>query len=152
MSTDQPFEYYFLDDDFDSVYQQESRLRSLYLIFSILAILIACLGLYGLASFTTERNTKNIGIRKVMGASTRSIVYQFTFEFNKWVLVSNVIAWPAAYFLMKNWLENFAFRIEPGLWTFLVAALFALCIASLTVLYQAYRASLKNPVESLRSE
>ena len=89
LSTDQPFEYYFLDEDFDSAYQQETRLRSLYLIFSILAILIACLGLYGLASFTTERNTKNIGIRRAMGASSRSIVYLFTFEFNKWVLLAN---------------------------------------------------------------
>lgn len=87
-----------------------------------------------------------------MGAFTRSIVYLFTFEFNKWVLLSNIIAWPAAYFLMKNWLENFAFRIEIGSWTYLVAALFALVIASLTVLYQSYRASLKNPVDSLKFE
>ena len=139
-------------DDYDSAYRQETRLRSIYLIFSILAILIACLGLFGLASFTTERKTKDVGIRKAMGASTRSIIYLFTLEFNKWVLISNIIAWPAAYFLMKNWLENFAFRIELSLWIFLVAALFALVIASLTVLYQAFRMSQKNPVEGLRFE
>ncbi|MDF1576286.1 MAG: ABC transporter permease [Bacteroidales bacterium] len=152
LSTDQPFEYFFLDEEFDRAYRQETKLRSVYLIFSILAILIACLGLYGLASFTTERKTKNIGIRKAMGASTKGIIARLSLEFNKWVLISNLIAWPAAYFLMKNWLENFAFRISLGLWPFLLAALFALMIASLTVLYQAYRASLKNPIESLRFE
>lgn len=152
LSTDQPFEYFFLDEDFNSLYRQESKLRSVYLIFSILAILIACLGLYGLASFTTERKTKSTGIRKAMGASTREIVFRLTLEFNKWVLISNLIAWPAAFFIMKNWLENFAYRISLGLWPFLWAALFAMVIASLTVLYQAYRASIKNPIESLKFE
>lgn len=152
LSRDQPFEYFYLDEEFDRAYRQETKLRSVYLIFSIIAILIACLGLYGLASFTAERKTKNIGIRKAMGASTSGIVYQLSLEFNKWVLLGNLIAWPAAFFLIKNWLENFAFRINLGLWPFLVASLFALMIATLTVLYQAYRASLKNPVESLRFE
>jgi putative ABC transport system permease protein len=152
MSRDQPFEYFYLDEEFDRAYRQETKLRSVYLIFSIIAILIACLGLYGLASFTAERKTKHIGIRKAMGASTSGIVYQLGLEFNKWVLIANMIAWPAAFFLMKHWLENFAFRISLGLWPFVAASLFALVIATLTVLYQAYRASLKNPIESLRFE
>jgi len=152
LSTDQPFEYFYLDEEFDRAYRQETKLRSVYLIFSIIAVLIACLGLYGLASFTAERKTKNIGIRKAMGASTSGIVYQLSLEFNKWVLIANLIAWPAAFFLMKNWLENFAFRISLGFWPFLVASLIALMIATLTVLYQAYSASLKNPIESLRFE
>ncbi len=152
LSRDQPFEYFFLDEEFDHAYRQETKLRSVYLIFSIIAILIACLGLYGLASFTAERKTKNIGIRKTMGATTSGIVYSLSLEFNKWVLIANIIAWPAAYVLMNNWLENFAFRIRLGLWPFLVASLFALMIATMTVLYQAYRASLKNPIESLRFE
>ena len=152
MSSDQPFEYFFLDEEFDSAYRQETKLKSIYLIFSIIAILIACLGLYGLASFTTERKTRNIGIRKTLGASTSGVLYRLCFEFNKWVLIANLIAWPAAYFLMMNWLKNFAYRIRLGLWPFVMAALFAVLIASLTVLYQAYRASLKNPVESLRFE
>ncbi|MCK4700970.1 MAG: ABC transporter permease [Bacteroidales bacterium] len=152
MVIDQPFEYFFLDDEFDEAYRGERRLGIIYTIFSILAIFIACLGLFGMASFTTEQKTKDIGIRKAMGATGTSIVFLLTREFNKWVLVANVIAWPLAFLLMKNWLENFAFRIDQGIFRYVLAAILTLIIAILTVSFQSIRAAIKNPAESLRYE
>ncbi len=117
-----------------------------------MAIFIASLGLFGLASFTAEQRTKEIGIRKALGASVSEIILLLSKEFTKWVLVANIIAWPIAYLAMNRWLQNFAYRINIGLGTFILAALLALVIALLTVGYQAIRAARVNPVDALRYE
>jgi putative ABC transport system permease protein len=148
----QPFEYFFLDDDFDRLYTAEKKVGRLFTSFSILAVLVACLGLFGLASFTAEQRTKEIGIRKVLGASVSSIIVLLTREFSKWVLLANLVAWPVAYFVMHRWLQNFAYRIRIEIWIFFLAAFLAFLIAVLTVSYQAARAALANPAESLRYE
>ncbi|MDH5468265.1 MAG: ABC transporter permease, partial [Candidatus Aminicenantes bacterium] len=148
----QPFEYFFLDDDFDRLYKAEKKIGQLFTSFSVLAILVACLGLFGLASFTAEQRTKEIGIRKVLGASVSNIVVLLTREFSKWVLLANLIAWPVAYFAMHRWLQNFAYRISIGVWMFFLAASLALAIALVTVSYQAVKVALVNPAKSLRYE
>jgi putative ABC transport system permease protein len=120
--------------------------------FSILAIFVACLGLLGLAAFVTEQKTKEIGIRKVLGASVMEVVTLLSKEFIRWVLIANVIAWPLAYYIMNNWLKNFAYRIDMSFWIFLASGVLALLIALLTVSSHAIRAATANPVESLRYE
>lgn len=147
-----PFEYFFLDDDYGALYKAEQRTGELFGIFSVLAILIACLGLLGLASFTTAQRTKEIGIRKALGASVGNIVIKLSQEFTRWVLIANIIAWPLAWFFMNQWLHDFAYRIHIGLLPFLLAGLTALVIALLTISYQAVKAALSNPVEALRYE
>jgi putative ABC transport system permease protein len=147
-----PFNFFFLDDDYNQLYQAEQRTGQIFTAFSILAILIACLGLFGLASFTAEQRTKEIGIRKILGASIGNIIFNLTKEFSKWVLIANLVAWPIAYFIMNNWLQNFAYRINLNLWIFLFAAIIALFIALTTVSFQAIKAALTNPVEALRYE
>lgn len=152
LSLDEPYEFFFLDEDFHKAYKQERKLGILYTIFSVLAIFIAALGLFGLASFAAEQKTKEIGIRKALGAQVSNIIALLAREFNKWVLLSNILAWPAAYFLMKNWLQNFAFQVHQNVIWFVAAALLTLIIATLTVLYQSFSAALRNPVHSLRHE
>ena len=152
LSLDEPYEFFFLDEDFYKAYKQERKLGILYTIFSVLAIFIAALGLFGLASFAAEQKTKEIGIRKALGAQVSNIVALLAREFNKWVLLSNILAWPAAYLLMKNWLQNFAFQVHQSIFWFIAAALLTLIIAMLTVIYQSLTAALKNPVHSLRHE
>ena len=117
--------------------------------FTFLGMFISCLGLIGLASFVAERRTKEIGIRKVMGASNQIIVFLLSKEFIFWVLVSNIIAWPLAWLAGNKWLQNFAFRIDLDLMPFVLATTIALLVAALTVSFQAFRASAQNPVESL---
>ena len=146
------FDYTFLEDSLVSQYRAEERLSKIFTYFSILAIFIACLGLFGLASFTAEQKTKEIGIRKVLGAPVSGIILMLSKEFTKWVIAANVIAWPMAYFLMKKWLQNFAFRVPIGIGTFLLAAALAFLIALITVSYQSLKAALANPIESLRYE
>ncbi|HEX9653924.1 MAG TPA: FtsX-like permease family protein, partial [bacterium] len=148
----QAFEYVFFDQEFGKLYEAEQRTAKILTIFSGLAIFIACLGLLGLASFTTEQRTKEIGIRKTLGASVSSVVVLLSREFTKWVLLANIVAWPVAYFAMSNWLQNFAYRVNIEAWIFLTAAAAALAIALLTVSYQTIRAALSNPVEALRYE
>jgi putative ABC transport system permease protein len=148
----QPFEYSFLDDDFDRLYRAEQRAGQLFTAFSVLAGFIACLGLFGLASFTAEQRTKEIGVRKILGASLSGIIALLSKDFLKWVLIANIIAWPVSYYAMNRWLQNFAYRISIGPWAFLSAALIALGIAILTVSFQSVRAALANPVDSLRYE
>ncbi len=148
----QPFEYAFMEDNFKSLYRPEHRAGQLFMAFSVLAIFIACLGLFGLSSHIAEQRTKEIGIRKVLGASVKGIVLLLSQEFTKWVLVANVIAWPIAYYVMSRWLQSFAYRIDVKLWMFLLAGLAAFLIALLTVSFQAIKAALANPVESLRYE
>lgn len=149
---EQPFEYSFLDQDYDKIYMTESRLTKIFGSTVLLSVFIACLGLFGLASFTIERRTKEIGIRKVLGASVANLFLVLSKEFAYCVLLANIIAWPAGYYFMSRWLRNFAYRIDIGFWIFLMAAAIALVIALLTVGYQALKAALANPVEVMRYE
>ncbi len=149
-----PLSYFFLDSHFAQRYQREQQMQSLFGYFSLLAIFISCLGLLGLASFAAQQRTKEIGIRKVMGASVPKLVLLLSKEFTKWVVISNVAAWPIAYYFMNKWLQSFAYRINinHNLFVFFLAALMALVIAWLTVSFQAVKAASCNPVDSLRYE
>jgi putative ABC transport system permease protein len=146
------FEYFFVDEAFDRQYAAEVRMGALFRIFTGLALFIACLGLFGLAAHTAEQRTKEIGIRKALGASSAGIVSLLNWEFAKWVLLANVIAWPAAYYVGRKWLENFASRMPMPWGLFVLATVLALAVAQLTVSYQSIRAATANPVESLRYE
>jgi len=152
LAPNHPFDYFFLDDFYDNLYRNEARLGSIFQIFTILAIFIGCLGLFGLASFTAEQRTKEIGIRKVMGASLAGIIHLMNKDFVKWILISNLIAWPIAWFAMNKWLQHFAYRIQIGFGTLVLAGSIALAIALLTVNFQAVRAATANPIEALRYE
>ncbi len=147
-----PLDFYFLDADYQALYVAETRVSKLSRYFAGLAVLISCLGLYGLAAFTAERRVKEIGIRKVLGSSEFGIVYLLSGEFTGVVLLSTVIALPASYFVVREWLERFAFRIELEWWYFLGSGILALLISLLTVGTQALRAAKSNPVVNLRSE
>jgi putative ABC transport system permease protein len=147
-----PFEYHFLDQTVDQLYASEKRMGKIFLDFAFLAIFISCLGLFGLASFTAEQRTKEIGIRRVLGASAVNVVVNLTKDFSRWVLAANMIAWPVAYFAMNKWLQNFAFKTDIGLWVFVFSAAASLAIALITVGYQSIKAALANPVDSLRYE
>lgn len=149
---DKPFEYFFLDEDYDKQYQAEQRLGTVFSNFSILAIFIACFGLLGLASYAAEQRTKEIGIRKVLGASVSGIVGLLSKDFVKLVLVANLLAWPVAWYAMSHWLQGFAYRVDLGWWIFALAGGVALLIAVLTVSTQAIKAALANPVKALRYE
>lgn len=149
---DRPFQFSFLDEDIEAVYRAEKRWQKIFTHFAILAVFIACLGLFGLASFTTERRTKEIGIRKVLGASVPDIVVLLVKEFTWLVAMSNLVAWPVAYFILEEWLQGYSYRIDMGPSIFLLAGMAALAIAWSTVSYQAIRAALSNPVDALRYE
>ena len=146
------FQYYFIDDDFRSKYPEEDKIREIFLIFGFLAIFIACLGLFGLASFTLEQRRKEIGVRKILGASAYVLVILTAREFVMLVLISNILAWPLAYYAMHQWLENFAYRINIGLDIFVFSGVIAVIIALSTVCSHSFRATRTNPVESLRCE
>lgn len=145
-----PFDYSFFDDDFAQLHAAEQKMAQLLTYVAVLAILIACLGVFGLAAFTAEQRNKEIGIRRVLGASTANIMALMTGEFVKLVLLSNLIAWPIAWFVMDSWLQGFAYRVELSVSTFLLVAAVTLLIALLTVSRQAIKAALSNPVEALR--
>ena len=147
-----PFDYFFLDEVFNQQYTSEKQLGELFNGFSLLSVIIACLGLFGLASYTTEQKTKEIGIRKVLGASIPGIVAMTAREFLKWILIANLIAWPIAYFVMSKWLQDFAYKVSMGPMIFLLSAGLTLIVAVLTVSYHSLKAALTNPVESLRYE
>ncbi|UCE43248.1 MAG: ABC transporter permease [Candidatus Aminicenantes bacterium] len=147
-----PFEYRFMDERYDRMYRTEQRIGTLLRYFAILAVFVACLGLFGLASFMAEKRTKEIGIRKVLGASIAQITRLLCKEFFLLVIVANIIAWPAAYFVMKKWLQSYAYRAELGIFVFFGAMLLALLVAILSVGYQAVRAARANPSDSLRYE
>ena len=151
---DEPLNWYFLDDAFDSRYRGEQKQAQMFAVFSAFAIFVATLGLFGLASFTTERRTKEIGIRKVMGASVSDIVLLLTSDFTKLVLIANVIAWPVAYYFMNQWLTRFAYKapFSEWAWLFVAAAVVALAAAWLTIASQAGRAATSRPVLALRYE
>jgi len=147
-----PVIYIFVDELLNDWYTSEKRIETIFRYFSCLAIIIACLGLFGLSSFISEQRVKEIGIRKALGASVANIVVLLTKEFTKWVLAANVLSWPLAYFAMQHWLQNFAFRTSIGLGTFILAGVLALVIALLTVGYQAVKVAIANPVDALRYE
>jgi putative ABC transport system permease protein len=147
-----PFRYEFIDENIKNWYLTEHRVGKIFRYFTFLTIFIACLGLFGLASFTAEQRTKEIGIRKILGAKVTGLALLLVKEFGKWVLVANLVAWPIAYFVARNWLKRFAYRIELGLEIFIVSAVVALFIAAFAVSYQALRAATANPIESLRYE
>jgi putative ABC transport system permease protein len=147
-----PFDYQFLDENIDRLYRTDQRMGKIINSFTILALFIACLGLFGMASFTTQQRTKEIGIRKVLGATVSEITFSLIREFSRWVILANLIAWPLAYFTMNRMLEVYAYRISLDIWIFLAAGAAALVLAVVTVSYQSIRAALANPVESLRYE
>ena len=147
-----PFDYRFVDKEVDQLYNQEKRLGQISVVFTILAILISCLGLFGLVSFVAEQKKKEIGIRKVLGASISSVVQLLTKDFIKLVLIALVIAAPIAYYFMQRWLEDFTYRIDIQWWVFALAGFFALVITVLTVGFQSIKSAIANPVKSLRTE
>jgi putative ABC transport system permease protein len=147
-----PAEYHFVDDMIDKLYQSEARLSGLVNVFTLLAIIISCLGLFGMASFTAQQRTKEIGIRKVLGASVSRIIFMLTGEFAKWVLVANIVAWPIAFYTTRSWLNDYPYRIHIHIQVFIISGLTALTIALMTVIYQAIKAAVANPADSLKHE
>jgi len=146
------FNYRYMEDAYHSFYRTEEKTGKLITIFTCLALFVSCLGLFGLASFMTSKRVKEIGIRKVLGATAGGITVLLSKQFTKWVIISNIFAWPIAYYLLSRWLENFAYRMNLGPVPFLVSGAVVLSIAVLTVSFQAIKAALVNPVESLRYE
>ena len=151
-SAGEEFEYYFLDEYFGKTYRNDEKMEALFGIFSILAITIASLGLFGLATFMMENKTKEIGIRKTMGASVTNLTALLAKDFLKWILLANLIAFPAAYFVMEKWLQEFAYRADLSIWSFLLSGLAALIVAFITVSLKTAKAALANPIKSLRCE
>ena len=147
-----PFEYSFLNEDYNKLFEKESTMGTIFIIFAGLSIFIACLGLFGLAAYTSQQRTKEIGIRKVMGATSIDMVSMLTRDFTKLVVLSFVLAIPGAWYFLTGWLKTFAFKTSIGIWPFAVAGIIALGIAWLTVSYQSIHAARTNPVDSLRNE
>jgi putative ABC transport system permease protein len=152
MAVGQPFSYSFLDADFNKIYNAEQRTGTLFITFAVFAIFIACLGLFGLVTYAAEQRTKEIGIRKVLGANIGGIVTMISKDFMKLVLVAFIIAFPVAWWAMNKWLQSFAYRINISWWVFVLAGLLTIVIALLTVSFQAIKAAIANPVKSLRTE
>ena len=152
MAPHRPFEYEFLDDQFNQVYSAETRTGKLFYNFSLLAIGLACLGLFGLVAFSAHQRTREIGIRKVLGASVGSIVTLLSKEFVKLIIVASLLAVPVAWFAMRSWLNDFSYRIDLQWWMFAASAAAALFIALLTVFIQAIQAAMANPAKTLRTE
>jgi len=152
MVPDSPFEYFFYDNFYDQLYKKEATFGKIIFIFSSIAILIACMGLFGLAAFFSEKRTKEIGIRKINGAVITEVLIMLNSEFLKWVVISFVIATPVSWFAMHKWLQTFAYKTELSWWIFGLAGIIALVIALLTVSWHSWRAAMRNPVEALRYE
>ena len=150
--TSRPFQYFFLDESFDRQYRTEEKLRSIFFNFTIIAIFIACLGLFGLSLFAAESRKREIGIRKVLGASVSGVVLLMSKDFTRLVVIANVIAWPLIWIATRRWLENFAYRTPIKLHLFLLAGVAALAVAFLTILFQAVKTARANPVEAIRYE
>ncbi len=152
MAPGMPYKFRFLDDSFNDMYKDEQRVGKLAMIFAIIAIVIACLGLFGLAAFVAEQRTKEIGIRKVLGASVGGITALLSKDFLKLVIVSIVIASPIAWWAMNKWLQDFEYRVSVDWVVFIVAGIIAMLIAIITISFQAIKAAISNPVKSLRTE
>jgi putative ABC transport system permease protein len=147
-----PLQYYFVDEDFEQMYIQEKQNAQMAVIFSILAVFVATLGLFGLTSFTVEQRTKEIGVRKAMGSSVSGIYYVISREIIILVSISALIAWPIIYFISTRWLENFYYRIHPGPFSFIAGLAIALGVATVTVSYRILKAARVNPAQSLKYE
>jgi len=146
------FEYFFIDESFNNQYRADQQFRDVFGLFAAFSVFISCLGLFGLAAFMAEQRTKEIGIRRILGASASGIVFLLSKEFTKWVLVANIIAWPVAFYVMNRWLQNFAYRTSMGVGIFILSGLLAFIIAVITVSYQSIKIAITNPVDSLRYE
>lgn len=147
-----PFEYLFLDEAFGNQYTDEQRVGTIFTYFTLLAIFISCLGLFGLISYTAEQKTKEIGIRKVYGASAANIIYMIASEFVRLVVLASVIAFPVAYYAMHKWLQNYAYHTNINIWIFFLSALLSIMVAILAVSYQSFKAAAANPIKSLKYE
>lgn len=147
-----PFTYHFVDDQFNQIFQNEQLISKLSRVFAALAIIISCLGLFGLAAYTAERRTKEIGVRKVLGASVTSITTLLSKDFLQLVFISCIVAFPVAWWIMNNWLQNYKYRVQISWWIFLAAGISAILIALITISFQSVKAAIANPVKSLRSE
>ncbi len=147
-----PFQYEFLVDMVDNLYRSEQRMSDVVLYIAVLSIFVACMGLFGLASFTAEQKTREIGIRKVLGSSVTGVVFLLSKQFGKLILIANVIAWPLAYYALHKWLQNFYYRISIGMHFFVLSAVLVLVIAFISISYQSIRAALANPADALRYE
>jgi len=148
----EPLRYEFLDDTFQSIYKVDIRFGEIILAFTLLAIFIACLGLFGLTAFFTAQRTKEIGIRKAMGASITNIHTMIIKQYTRWVLIANLVAWPLAWYAMRNWLDNYAYHIHFHIGYFVLGAALALTITIATLSYQSVRTANINPADSLRHE
>lgn len=146
------FEFSFLDDRIEQLYANEKKMQRIFVIFSSFSILIACLGLLGLVSFTSELRTKEIGIRKVLGASTGSVILLLSKEFIKWIVLANIIAWPLAWLMMNKWLQDFAYKVNIGWLVFVLSGFVTLMVAIITFIVQTVRTACADPVHSLRYE
>lgn len=149
---DKPFEYKFLTERFNQQFKSDEKRGLIFTLFTILAILIACLGLFGLASYMVEQRTKEIGIRKVVGANEGIIIKMISKEFLTLTSISIIIAFPIAFYMMNSWLQNYVYRTELGVMVFIIAAIITIAITFITISYKAYKASILNPASSLRSE
>jgi putative ABC transport system permease protein len=149
---DRPLEYFPLEEKIAGAYETENRLGFLSSVFSVIAIVIACLGLYGLAVFSAEQRKKEMAVRRILGASFKDLITVMLKEFALPIIFAMAVAFPAAYWIVQNWLKNFAYRIEIALWPLLLSGILALGIASLTVSHQAIRVAIANPIDSLRYE
>ena len=147
-----PYQFAFLDESFDKLYESEQRQGTIFTMFACIAIFIACLGLFGLSAFAITQRVKEIGVRKVLGANVSSIVRLLSKDFLKLVIVASLLAFPVAWYAMRNWLKDFAYRIDIQWWVFVLAAIAAMLVALTTVSFQAIRAATANPVKSLRSD
>jgi putative ABC transport system permease protein len=152
MFADSPFDYYFLDESLDKLYRSEKNFKDLFFYFTLIALIIACLGLFALAAFTAEQRKKEIGIRKVLGATVSNVVAMLSKDFLKLVCIAAFIAFPISWYIMNKWLQDFTYRINISWWVFVVGGLGAIIIALLTVSFQAFKAAIANPVKSLRTE
>ena len=150
MGAGQPIQYSFLDADFNKIYNADQRTGKLFITFAVFAIFIACLGLFGLVTYAAEQRVKEIGVRKVLGASVTEIVAMISKDFIRLVLIAFVIAFPVGWWMMNKWLEGFAYRIDISWWVFAFAGLLTIAIALITVSVQAIKAAMANPVTSLR--
>jgi len=148
----EPFEYFFLDDVFDEMYRTEKKMSSMLLYIAVLAIVIACMGLFGLALYSTEQRTKEIGVRKVFGSTVASVVFLLTGNFTRWVLLANILAWPVAYIIVRKYMQMYAYRINLPVWIFFLTAVIAYLIALITISFQSIKAGTTNPAKTLRYE
>jgi putative ABC transport system permease protein len=152
IAPNEPFTFSFLNEEFDHMYRSEQRSGKIFISFAVLAVLIACLGLFGLAAYAAEQRTKEIGIRKILGATVSNIVTMLSKDFLKLVLIASLIAFPVAWWFMNKWLQDFAYRIHISWWVFVLATFVSVFIAIITVSFQAVKAALTNPVKNLRTE